>query len=65
MVLKDTCIIRYYRYILVRYPRDAPATVLFGEWFRFGKPSDQKFLFEKTVSRVILFICLGICIILH
>ncbi|KAL4592198.1 hypothetical protein LXL04_005185 [Taraxacum kok-saghyz] len=23
------------------YPRDAPATVLFGEWFRFGKPSDQ------------------------
>ncbi|KAL4565010.1 hypothetical protein LXL04_029091 [Taraxacum kok-saghyz] len=23
------------------YPRDAPATVLFGEWFCFGKPSDQ------------------------
>ncbi|KAL4569527.1 hypothetical protein LXL04_025167 [Taraxacum kok-saghyz] len=23
------------------YPRDAPATVLFGEWFRFGKPGDQ------------------------
>ncbi|KAL4565677.1 hypothetical protein LXL04_029780 [Taraxacum kok-saghyz] len=35
-------------YILVGYPRDAPATVLFGEWFRFRKPSDQKFLFEKT-----------------
>ncbi|KAL4590611.1 hypothetical protein LXL04_003548 [Taraxacum kok-saghyz] len=34
----------------VGYPRDAPATVLFGEWFRFGKPNDQKFLFEKTVS---------------
>ncbi|KAL4561582.1 hypothetical protein LXL04_033752 [Taraxacum kok-saghyz] len=34
------------------YPRDAPATVLFGEWFRFGKPSDQKFLFEKTVGRL-------------
>ncbi|KAL4573850.1 hypothetical protein LXL04_020670 [Taraxacum kok-saghyz] len=31
------------------YPRDAPATVLFGEWFRFGKPSDKKFLFEKTL----------------
>ncbi|KAL4571215.1 hypothetical protein LXL04_017968 [Taraxacum kok-saghyz] len=30
------------------YPRDAPATVLFGEWFRFVKPSDQQFLFEKT-----------------
>ncbi|KAL4561693.1 hypothetical protein LXL04_033864 [Taraxacum kok-saghyz] len=27
--------------ILVGYPRDAPATVLFGEWFRFGKPSDR------------------------
>ncbi|KAL4561695.1 hypothetical protein LXL04_033866 [Taraxacum kok-saghyz] len=25
----------------VGYPRDAPATVLFGEWFRFGKPSDR------------------------
>ncbi|KAL4578824.1 hypothetical protein LXL04_014955 [Taraxacum kok-saghyz] len=23
------------------YPRDAPATVLFGEWFRFEKSSDQ------------------------
>ncbi|KAL4590694.1 hypothetical protein LXL04_003635 [Taraxacum kok-saghyz] len=23
------------------YPRDAPATVLFGEWFRFEKMSDQ------------------------
>ncbi|KAL4561999.1 hypothetical protein LXL04_034186 [Taraxacum kok-saghyz] len=23
------------------YPRDAPTTVLFGEWFRFGKPSDR------------------------
>ncbi|KAL4569489.1 hypothetical protein LXL04_025127 [Taraxacum kok-saghyz] len=23
------------------YSRDAPATVLFDEWFRFGKPSDQ------------------------
>ncbi|KAL4574168.1 hypothetical protein LXL04_020993 [Taraxacum kok-saghyz] len=23
------------------YPRDASAIVLFGEWFRFGKPSDQ------------------------
>ncbi|KAL4579719.1 hypothetical protein LXL04_015880 [Taraxacum kok-saghyz] len=23
------------------YPRDAPATVLYGEWFRFRKPSDQ------------------------
>ncbi|KAL4584324.1 hypothetical protein LXL04_008922 [Taraxacum kok-saghyz] len=23
------------------YPRDAPTTVLFGEWFRFGKPGDQ------------------------
>ncbi|KAL4583278.1 hypothetical protein LXL04_007848 [Taraxacum kok-saghyz] len=33
---------------MVGYPRDAPATVLFGEWFRFGKPSDQIFLFEKT-----------------
>ncbi|KAL4555971.1 hypothetical protein LXL04_038605 [Taraxacum kok-saghyz] len=30
----------------VGYPRDAPATVLFGQWFRFGKPSDQQFLFE-------------------
>ncbi|KAL4567846.1 hypothetical protein LXL04_023442 [Taraxacum kok-saghyz] len=30
------------------YPRDAPATVLFGEWFRFGKPSDQQFLFKRT-----------------
>ncbi|KAL4589143.1 hypothetical protein LXL04_002047 [Taraxacum kok-saghyz] len=30
------------------YPRDAPATVLFGEWFRFVKPSDQQFFFEKT-----------------
>ena len=51
----DTCIIDSYRYIyiLVGYPRDAPATVLFGEWFRFGKPSDQQFLFERTVSRVI------------
>ncbi|KAL4584392.1 hypothetical protein LXL04_008992 [Taraxacum kok-saghyz] len=35
---------------VVGYPRDAPATVLFGEWFRFGKPSDQQFLFERTVS---------------
>ncbi|KAL4590082.1 hypothetical protein LXL04_003001 [Taraxacum kok-saghyz] len=26
----------------VGYPRDAPATVLFGEWFRFGKPSDRR-----------------------
>ncbi|KAL4580509.1 hypothetical protein LXL04_016705 [Taraxacum kok-saghyz] len=34
---------------LVGYPRDAPATVLFGEWFRSGKPSDQQFLFEKTI----------------
>ncbi|KAL4591311.1 hypothetical protein LXL04_004269 [Taraxacum kok-saghyz] len=34
--------------IRMGYPCDAPATVLFGEWFRFGKPSDQKFLFEKT-----------------
>ncbi|KAL4562098.1 hypothetical protein LXL04_034290 [Taraxacum kok-saghyz] len=25
------------------YPRDAPATVLFGEWFRFGKPRDRNF----------------------
>ncbi|KAL4572545.1 hypothetical protein LXL04_019325 [Taraxacum kok-saghyz] len=32
----------------VGYPRDAPATVLFGEWFRFGKPSDQQFIFERT-----------------
>ncbi|KAL4590868.1 hypothetical protein LXL04_003813 [Taraxacum kok-saghyz] len=32
----------------VGYPRDAPATVLFGEWFRFVKPSDQQFFFEKT-----------------
>ncbi|KAL4561831.1 hypothetical protein LXL04_034011 [Taraxacum kok-saghyz] len=31
------------------YPRDAPATVLFGEWFRFGKPSDQQFIFERTI----------------
>ncbi|KAL4561781.1 hypothetical protein LXL04_033955 [Taraxacum kok-saghyz] len=23
------------------YPRDAPATVLFGEWFRFGESSDR------------------------
>ncbi|KAL4586790.1 hypothetical protein LXL04_011434 [Taraxacum kok-saghyz] len=38
----------------VGYPRDAPATVLFGEWFRFGKPSDQKFLFEKTQTGYIL-----------
>ncbi|KAL4561881.1 hypothetical protein LXL04_034063 [Taraxacum kok-saghyz] len=36
----------------VGYPRDAPATILFGEWFRFGKPSDQKFLFEKTSIEV-------------
>ncbi|KAL4561577.1 hypothetical protein LXL04_033746 [Taraxacum kok-saghyz] len=34
------------------YLRDAPATVLFGEWFRFGKPSDQIFLFEKTIFLV-------------
>ncbi|KAL4574508.1 hypothetical protein LXL04_021340 [Taraxacum kok-saghyz] len=34
------------------YPRDAPATVLFGEWLRFGKPSDQQFLFERTVRTV-------------
>ncbi|KAL4590928.1 hypothetical protein LXL04_003875 [Taraxacum kok-saghyz] len=32
----------------VGYPRDAPTTVFFGECFRFGKPNDQKFLFEKT-----------------
>ncbi|KAL4587760.1 hypothetical protein LXL04_000634 [Taraxacum kok-saghyz] len=32
----------------VGYLRDAPATVLFGEWFRFGKPSNQQFLFERT-----------------
>ncbi|KAL4568125.1 hypothetical protein LXL04_023727 [Taraxacum kok-saghyz] len=36
--------------IPVGYPRDAPATVVFGEWFRFGKPRNQKFLFEKMVS---------------
>ncbi|KAL4564124.1 hypothetical protein LXL04_028176 [Taraxacum kok-saghyz] len=35
----------------VGYPRDAPATVLFGEWFRFGKLSDQKF-FERTQNLV-------------
>ncbi|KAL4573350.1 hypothetical protein LXL04_020153 [Taraxacum kok-saghyz] len=35
--------------LVVGYPRDAPATVLFGDWFRFEKPSDQKFLFEKTL----------------
>ncbi|KAL4554334.1 hypothetical protein LXL04_039554 [Taraxacum kok-saghyz] len=34
--------------VVMGYPRDAPATVLFGEWFRFGKPSDQQFLFERT-----------------
>ncbi|KAL4565637.1 hypothetical protein LXL04_029740 [Taraxacum kok-saghyz] len=45
------------------YPHDAPATVLIGKWFRSGKPSDQQFLFERTVSRVILFICLDIRII--
>ncbi|KAL4590847.1 hypothetical protein LXL04_003790 [Taraxacum kok-saghyz] len=28
-------------YPTMGYPRDAPATVLFGEWFRFGKPSNQ------------------------
>ncbi|KAL4563350.1 hypothetical protein LXL04_027391 [Taraxacum kok-saghyz] len=39
---------RILRSVPMGYPRDAPATVLFGEWFRFGKPSDQKFLFEKT-----------------
>ncbi|KAL4557793.1 hypothetical protein LXL04_035983 [Taraxacum kok-saghyz] len=27
--------------ILVGYPRDAPETVLFDEWFRFEKPNDQ------------------------
>ncbi|KAL4564855.1 hypothetical protein LXL04_028928 [Taraxacum kok-saghyz] len=26
---------------VVGYPRDASATVLFDEWFRFGKPSDR------------------------
>ncbi|KAL4573746.1 hypothetical protein LXL04_020563 [Taraxacum kok-saghyz] len=35
-------------YPTMGYPRDAPATVLFGEWFRFVKPSDQQFFFEKT-----------------
>ncbi|KAL4555416.1 hypothetical protein LXL04_038035 [Taraxacum kok-saghyz] len=34
--------------VTMGYPRDAPATVLFGKWFRFGKPSDQQFLFERT-----------------
>ncbi|KAL4554182.1 hypothetical protein LXL04_039703 [Taraxacum kok-saghyz] len=33
------------------YQRDAPATVLFDEWFRFGKPSDQQFFSERTISR--------------
>ncbi|KAL4567299.1 hypothetical protein LXL04_022879 [Taraxacum kok-saghyz] len=32
------------------YPRDAPATVLFGEWFRFGKPSDQQFRLNQFPS---------------
>ncbi|KAL4556710.1 hypothetical protein LXL04_034867 [Taraxacum kok-saghyz] len=32
---------RFFEKVNVGYPRDAPATVLFGEWFRFGKPSDQ------------------------
>ncbi|KAL4582615.1 hypothetical protein LXL04_007172 [Taraxacum kok-saghyz] len=39
-------------YVMVRprlqwgYPHDAPATVLFGEWFRFGKLSDRN-IFSK------------------
>ncbi|KAL4562275.1 hypothetical protein LXL04_034474 [Taraxacum kok-saghyz] len=37
-------------YPTMGYPRDAPATVLFDEWFRFGKPSDQQFFSERTVS---------------
>ncbi|KAL4562242.1 hypothetical protein LXL04_034440 [Taraxacum kok-saghyz] len=28
----------------VGYPRDAPATVLFGEWFRSGKPKTRRML---------------------
>ncbi|KAL4592529.1 hypothetical protein LXL04_005527 [Taraxacum kok-saghyz] len=32
---------RFFEKVNVGYPRDAPVTVLFGEWFRFGKPSDQ------------------------
>ncbi|KAL4585490.1 hypothetical protein LXL04_010111 [Taraxacum kok-saghyz] len=32
---------RFRTWSTVGYPRDAPATVLFGEWFRFGKPSDR------------------------
>ncbi|KAL4574193.1 hypothetical protein LXL04_021019 [Taraxacum kok-saghyz] len=31
---------------IVAYPRDAPATVLFGEWFRFGKPIPRMVLFR-------------------
>ncbi|KAL4584232.1 hypothetical protein LXL04_008825 [Taraxacum kok-saghyz] len=30
-----------YQFRLVGYPHDAPATVLFDEWFRFEKPSDR------------------------
>ncbi|KAL4561795.1 hypothetical protein LXL04_033969 [Taraxacum kok-saghyz] len=43
---------RFFEKVNVGYPRDAPATVLFGEWFRFGKPSDQ-FIFEETVSHTL------------
>ncbi|KAL4573745.1 hypothetical protein LXL04_020562 [Taraxacum kok-saghyz] len=32
------------------YPRKAPATVLFDEWFCFEKPNDQQFLIERTVT---------------
>ncbi|KAL4590539.1 hypothetical protein LXL04_003471 [Taraxacum kok-saghyz] len=33
----------------VGYPRDAPVTVLFGEWFRSGKRGDQQYLLEMTM----------------
>ncbi|KAL4572977.1 hypothetical protein LXL04_019767 [Taraxacum kok-saghyz] len=36
--------------VTLGYPRDASATVLFGEWFRFGKSNGQEFLFGGTVS---------------
>ncbi|KAL4564494.1 hypothetical protein LXL04_028558 [Taraxacum kok-saghyz] len=50
-------------------PHDAPATVLFGEWFRFGKPSDHlqdnKEKIKSTSFEISSHICFNVTTNIH